>query len=29
MNYTREDAWAVLCEYTQTDSLRKHAQCLP
>lgn len=25
MNYTREDAWAVLCEYTQTDSLRKHA----
>lgn len=21
----REDAWALLCEYTQSDSLRKHA----
>jgi putative nucleotidyltransferase with HDIG domain len=22
---TREDAWRLLCEYTQSDSLRKHA----
>jgi len=22
---TRDDAWALLCEYTQSDSLRKHA----
>lgn len=25
MNQTREDAWALLTEYTQSDSLRKHA----
>ncbi len=23
---TRDEAWDVLCEYTKTDSLRKHAQ---
>jgi predicted hydrolase (HD superfamily) len=22
---TREEAWNLLCEYTQNDSLRKHA----
>ena len=22
---TREDAWAILCQFTQSDSLRKHA----
>jgi putative nucleotidyltransferase with HDIG domain len=22
---TRDDAWALLCEYTQSESLRKHA----
>ena len=22
---TRDDAWALLCEYTQNESLRKHA----
>ena len=22
---TREDAWNLLCEYTQSDSLKKHA----
>jgi hypothetical protein len=25
MSYTRDDAWALLTEYTQSDSLRKHA----
>ena len=23
---TREDAWNLLCEWTQSDSLRKHAR---
>ena len=25
MPHSREDAWNLLCEYTQSDSLRKHA----
>lgn len=25
MTLTRDDAWAVLCEFTESDSLRKHA----
>lgn len=25
MSHTREDAWALLTDYTQSDSLRKHA----
>ena len=25
MSHTRDDAWALLTEYTQSDSLRKHA----
>ena len=27
-NPTRENAWALLCEFTQSDSLRKHALCV-
>ena len=25
MSHSREDAWKLLCEYTKSDSLRKHA----
>ncbi len=25
MSYSRDDAWGLLCEYTRSDSLRKHA----
>lgn len=24
-NFSRDDAWSLLCEYTKSDSLRKHA----
>jgi len=27
-NPTRDDAWALLCEYTESESLRKHALCV-
>ena len=26
MNLTRDEAWDLLCEWTETDSLRKHAR---
>ena len=28
MALSREDAWAKLCEWTETDSLRKHARAV-
>lgn len=28
MTMTRDDAWAHLCEWTETDSLRKHARAV-
>ncbi len=28
MTLTRDDAWAHLCEWTETDSLRKHARAV-
>jgi predicted hydrolase (HD superfamily) len=28
MTITREEAWAKLCEWTETDSLRKHARAV-
>ena len=27
-NPTRDDAWALLCEFTESESLRKHALCV-
>ena len=27
-NLTRDEAWALLCEWTETDSLRKHARAV-
>ena len=28
MSHTRDDAWRLLCEFTQSDALRKHARAV-
>ena len=28
MNLTREEAWSHLCDWTRTESLRKHARAV-